>query len=332
MKINRCAQFVFIAFVVFLVGTPRAEAQQRTWTSVTGDRLVASFLRVSGQYVELQKSDGDTVKIAPWALSSADQEYIDVLQHPKTVSQMLLKDIWLLTVTAEARRKAGDEAGWREDLNGVDKWVNDNFAELSKFAQYTGSNPLNQLIAKRALDLVCRAHWKVQGCEVSPVDNTDKNRSVYTGVVPEVDVGVNQLLGGGASEEQAVLAREQEAFRSRQAEQARLRYQQAEIDRENQIITERAMRLEAQLQQSRSSNNVDYRGMAMEAGRLSQDSDRIGKTDSATQYGNAARSLQNIEREQNRTQMSLETLGRSRTEDERRAAEQRLFMGRSTTR
>lgn len=53
-----------------------ARAGMREWTSQTGSTLVAEFVRLSGNLVELRDADGQTVSIFLHGLSAADQAYV----------------------------------------------------------------------------------------------------------------------------------------------------------------------------------------------------------------------------------------------------------------
>jgi hypothetical protein len=71
----------WVALAALAVGLCQADA--REWTSVSGAKVEAEFVRLTGDSVTLRKPDGETLVIRMNLLSAADQAHVAELAKPE---------------------------------------------------------------------------------------------------------------------------------------------------------------------------------------------------------------------------------------------------------
>ena len=149
-----------------------AEEPVRTWTSLDGSAIKASFIEFADDKVVIRRDDGRSFKVSPAIFSEEDRKYLDELRaKPDAVQEIapdapiLFKDAKLEAAVRKALKK--DEGAFlREDLTMLESLA----APQAGITSLAGLEHLTNL-TKLML-------WNNQITEITPLANLTKLTSL----------------------------------------------------------------------------------------------------------------------------------------------------------
>ena len=143
---------LFLLFSLGATSSSLADNAYRTWTSKTGDAIVAQYIRSEGKYIVLRQTNGKDFKIALAALSEADQAFLKDNILPIDWEQIILGKIPKEIAVARARYAAQELEAARSIVADIDKWVDANRPQL------IGLTQVNSRLARATLSLLNQSY------------------------------------------------------------------------------------------------------------------------------------------------------------------------------
>ena len=104
---------IYIMLVIYLITSTSLAQESRTWTSKSGAKVEASFIKVIGTSVALKKSDGSMIQISRAGLSFVDNQYLDSLLANREPITVYVKPMdWdLMVLYSEVSAPANEAKG-----------------------------------------------------------------------------------------------------------------------------------------------------------------------------------------------------------------------------